>query len=332
MHCDGCSCASDIGASPNARFAHASASALRDGLDLFFRNGELVVGRYGRPVGAVMVCECCGHEFLGDPNGARLCNRNECVAALVKMHVDRTVRALGPSSAAPDADEGEGADAFGAGDDDAELELVSLRAADDEARSPRARADAGTRNVVTPDPRVSAIVASPPSTSDAPCDKFVTPVPSTPVPGASSFVVDVAPANEQAAALVLAVCSTATARIEVPAGTTSPLRVVYDKLQVLWHGVAGACAFTGATADTFTYEFEPRDTTHDADDQTSRAARPLLEASPMDLDDAALDLAPGSLEAVPFDQARRRINGRRSPSYEWRSRRAASTRRVRFRR
>ena len=106
MHCDGCSCASDIGASPNARFAHASASALRDGLDLFFRNGELVVGRYGRPVGAVMVCECCGHEFLGDPNGVRLCNRTDCVAAFVKMHVDRTVRALGPSSAAPDADEG----------------------------------------------------------------------------------------------------------------------------------------------------------------------------------------------------------------------------------
>jgi hypothetical protein len=54
----------------------------------------------------IMICDCCGHEFFGDPNGARLCNRNDCVAAFVKMHVDRTVRALGPSSAAPDADEG----------------------------------------------------------------------------------------------------------------------------------------------------------------------------------------------------------------------------------
>ena len=106
MHCDGCSCAPGARASLDARLADASPSALRDGLDLFFRNGELVVGRYGRPVGAVMVCECCGHEFLGDPNGARLCNRNDCVAAFVKMHVDRTVRALGPTSAAPDADEG----------------------------------------------------------------------------------------------------------------------------------------------------------------------------------------------------------------------------------
>ena len=281
VHCDGCSCAPDTRASLKARFAHASALALPEGWDLLIRDGELVVGRYGRPVGAVMVCECCGHEFLGDPNGARLCNRNDCVAAVVKMHVDRTVRALGPSSAASDADEG--ADAFGDGDDDAELELVSLRAADDEARSPRARADAGTRNVVTPDPRVSAIVASPPSTSDAPCDKFVTPVPSTPVPGASSFVVNVAPANEQAAALVLAVCSTATASIEVPAGTKYPLIAVYDQLQVLWRGVDGDLRLhSGATADTFTYEFEPRDTTHDADDQTSRAARPPLETSPMD--------------------------------------------------
>ena len=106
VHCDGCSCAPDTRASLKARFAHASALALPEGWDLLIRDGELVVGRYGRPVGAVMVCECCGHEFLGDPNGARLCNRNDCVAAFVKMHVDRTVRALGPTSAAPDADEG----------------------------------------------------------------------------------------------------------------------------------------------------------------------------------------------------------------------------------
>ena len=95
MHCDGCSCASDIGASLDAQLADATPSALRDGRDLLIRDGALVVRRYGRPVGAVMICDCCGHEFFGTPNGVRLCNRNDCVAAFVKMHVGHTVRALG---------------------------------------------------------------------------------------------------------------------------------------------------------------------------------------------------------------------------------------------
>ena len=152
MHCDGCSCASDIGASLDAQLADATPSALRDGRDLLIRDGALVVRRYGRPVGAVMICDCCGHEFFGTPNGVRLCNRNNCVAAFVKMHVGHTVRALGPSSAAPDADEG--ADAFGDCDDD---ELAA-------PPSPRAPGEPSTVRAVSPEP------ADPDAEPSAPAD------------------------------------------------------------------------------------------------------------------------------------------------------------------